>query len=316
MESLVKLLPGRITAFNLQLMLFALILLSCGSEEDKDRLPCYDCPSNFTAIDYEAAWSPDGQWIAYYHEDTRPGYSGIYRIRPDGSDNTLWLPGAQTPAWSPDSEWLAYSENAQIWIREVRGDSIVQLTFEGRNFSPAWSSDGGTLAFVQSICTNIPCGTWLSEFDSTPQIAVLYGRWSDFHPSKPLFIYSRPWWIQDDGDILGDSVFFYDATSKKTTFFKSLTGSENFDNRYYRFNNSGGTIVFTSQSSETGSTSIFLMDADAGEIRKLIEYGYAAEWSPDGRSIAYTNSNPENGRLHILDMESNNKRQITFEHSF
>lgn len=303
MESLVKLLPHRIIV--LTALFFALALLSCGSEEDKDRLPCYDCPSNFNAIDYEAAWSPDGQWIAYYHEDTRPGYSGIYRIRPDGSDNTLWLPGAQNPAWSPDSEWLAYSENAQIWIREVRGDSIVQLTFEGRNFSPAWSSDGGMLVYVKSPCTDIPCGTWMYKLDAPPEPIIPYGVFPNFHPFKPLFIYSK-----------GDSVFFYDATSKKTTFFKSLTGSENFDNRYYRFNNSGGTIVFTSHSSETGSTSIFLMDTDGGEIRKLIEYGYAADWSPDGQSIVYTNSNPENGRLHILDMESNNKRQITFEHSF
>src|SRR5690606_35906776 len=78
------------------------------------------------------------------------------------------LPGVLIP------NGLAYSENAQIWIREVRGDSIVQLTFEGRNFSPDWSSDGGMLVYVKSPCTDIPCGTWMYKLDAPPEPIIPY----------------------------------------------------------------------------------------------------------------------------------------------
>ncbi len=61
----------------------------------------------------DAAFSPDGQWIAY-----TASAGGIYLIRPDGSDNhqvvdakpnrdwsTQWIPSA---SWSPDNQSIIY----------------------------------------------------------------------------------------------------------------------------------------------------------------------------------------------------------------
>src|ERR1043166_2423681 len=39
------------------------------------------------ALDYNPAWSPDGQWIVFTSE--RQGSADLYRVRPDGTDLTL-----------------------------------------------------------------------------------------------------------------------------------------------------------------------------------------------------------------------------------
>ena len=118
---------------SIGIIIFNSLLICCTNVLEEDPM-CIDGCINFELIDYEPSWSPDGKWIAYYHVDSRTDYTGIYRIRPDGSENTFWIPGGQNPAWSPDSKWLAYSLGAQIWITELEGDSSEQLTFEGRNF--------------------------------------------------------------------------------------------------------------------------------------------------------------------------------------
>ena len=74
------------------------------------------------------AWSPDGDWIAYR------GEGGIFRVRPDGSENELlveytsptrssddWLP---LPSWSPDGRWLVYHK---CTLEPGRGVSCSQL---------------------------------------------------------------------------------------------------------------------------------------------------------------------------------------------
>jgi len=313
MEFSKKLLRDRIIVFTLQLILFT-SGFSCRLEEGKDELPCFDCGSNFIAIDYEAAWSPDGQWIAYFHEDTRPGYSGIYRIRPDGSENSLWLPGAQNPAWSPDSEWLAYSRNAQIWIREVEGDSTVQLTFEGRNFSPDWENSTHYIAYRRSY--------------SSPEIAAVQGIWLfNLKTMGHLQIFSGniapPVWYNENeilsyqGEI--DSVLGYkflkiDITSQRIEPVYYLLKNHP---RYLKVSKKFNQILFTGFTVVSKFTSsIFLLNKNDKTKSLIVSNAYAADWSPDGRSIVYTNSNPENGRLHIMDLGTNDKRQLTFEHHF
>jgi TolB protein len=50
----------------------------------------------------------------------------------------------ETPSWSPDGTMLTYSSNRsgskQIYIMSTDGLRTEQLTFTGRNYSPAWSN--------------------------------------------------------------------------------------------------------------------------------------------------------------------------------
>jgi len=110
------------------------------------------------------AWSWDGRRIAFHRGLDNPGPAGIYTMNPDGSDLRFLVEGGQYPAWSPDGR-IAF--NTSIWgeggilvMHEDGSDVRLILSHEwAREFNyvpgygtdavsrPAWSPDGGTIAF-------------------------------------------------------------------------------------------------------------------------------------------------------------------------
>ncbi|MFN2468016.1 MAG: hypothetical protein ABR521_07825 [Gaiellaceae bacterium] len=90
------------------------------------------------------AWSPDGRRIAYG--------SGPYLhvISADGSgDRRLTTGGA--PDWSPDGSTIVFSRpKDQVYVIGAAGGVPRQLTTEGTNEQPAWSSTAGRIAFTST----------------------------------------------------------------------------------------------------------------------------------------------------------------------
>lgn len=98
-------------------------------------------------------WSPDGEWIVF-HATTPDGW-GIFRIRPDGSNEEQVL-GSRlmsyfgNPIWSPDGQWLSFttypSEDTcvQHLMRPDGSDlhSIAELCA-----APQWSADSQWLIY-------------------------------------------------------------------------------------------------------------------------------------------------------------------------
>jgi Tol biopolymer transport system component len=297
-----------------QITLLLLVILSCCKKED----PCIYCeePFDFRVIDYEPAWSPDGKWIAFYHGT--PGESGIYLISPGGENIRKWHDGIpETPAWSPDSKWIAFSEGAQIWKKKTDGDSLTQLTFEGRNFFPSWSPDGCWIVHVQSVCHEIMCGLWLidliEEIHHNP--IVRYGSFPTFHLANNTVLYSKRW-VDNAGQVYGDSLFYYNIKTGSSSEFTVLHG-ENYSNYDFKINWDGSKIVFTSKPRDKPQRLIWTMDADGSNLEQLADtQAYGCDWSPDGNYIVYTDARAENGRLWIMNADGSNKRQLTFEHHF
>ncbi len=122
-----------------------------------------------TSLDYDPAWSPKGDWIAFTSE--RNGSADLYRIRPDGSgferltDNPAYEDQA---AFSPDEKSLVFVSTraagyANLWILDLAGRSQHALTTgEGGDFRPAWSPDGQWIAFSSDRDSDLPSakGRW------------------------------------------------------------------------------------------------------------------------------------------------------------
>src|SRR3989442_11120792 len=106
------------------------------------------------SLDYDPAWSPDGQWIVFTSE--REGSADLYRVKPDGTalerltDDPAYDDQA---AFSPDGQQIVFvttraGGTADLWILDLRTRKARPLTSgAGGDFRPAWSPDGKWIAF-------------------------------------------------------------------------------------------------------------------------------------------------------------------------
>ena len=93
------------------------------------------------AREFEPAWSPDGQWLAYVTWATEGGH--IWKVRADGSGAPQQLTRTAAfysdLAWSPDGQRIvalraprqARVEQPDEWYRRVAGLDLVWLSAEG-----------------------------------------------------------------------------------------------------------------------------------------------------------------------------------------
>ncbi len=87
--------------------------------------------------DLYPAWSPDGQWIAFW--SNRDGGNAVYLMEADGA-NPKRLAKGRAPEWSPDGQQIAFVSRQEdiegIFIMDRDGGNI-RLLVEGGD-QPSW----------------------------------------------------------------------------------------------------------------------------------------------------------------------------------
>ncbi|HEX5836926.1 MAG TPA: protein kinase [Anaerolineales bacterium] len=115
--------------------------------------------TNVPGADFEPAWSPDGERIAF--TSIRDGSKQIYLLDVDSLAVTRLTdldPNNENsqPAWSFDGRQIAYMMKRvgtyQLWVMSDTGQDNVQVVRSGQSlwdYSPAWSADGKLILFSQ-----------------------------------------------------------------------------------------------------------------------------------------------------------------------
>lgn len=321
----------------INILSFALLIVSCGEnltetepQPEAGRI-IVEGPGFFFD---NPAWHPDGKWIAVDHGDSIDSdfdglvdtlFSGIWLINAETGYKQPLIRGFGYPDWSPDGKSLVAESGAQIFTMEVSSleparidsGSILQLTFEGRNFFPAWSPDGEWIAYTYSICGgDSTCGTWLMDTAGDQKLFLfLHGVEYSWHPFEPLILYTRPD-IDESGGSLGDSLGLFDIRTNTDSSFRFLS-EPNHKNRGSKYSPEGSEIVIYSQP-RSGFPATWIFDSDGSSPRQLTDGpDWRFDWSPDGKHIVFLRWNfnepiEGNGELWVINTDGTNLRQLTF----
>jgi uncharacterized repeat protein (TIGR01451 family) len=176
--------------------------------------------SNNNANDTQPSWSPDGTKIAFASDRDQAGFSSIYVMNANGSNQarvTLSASGFvdEQPAWSPDgmklafittrdstlvtwNEWVGDGSgqsivksklliNKEVYVMNADGSSQMRLTnMMGNDDSPVWSPDGSKVVFRSDRDRNCCDPTeqiWVMNADGSNQIILSNNSFGDYCPS-------------------------------------------------------------------------------------------------------------------------------------
>jgi tricorn protease len=118
-----------------------------------------DITSTPGVMEREPAWSPDGQSIAYFSDES--GQYALHISSQTGAGEVRKFPLANEatyyfhPVWSPDSKLIAFHDNKmQIWLLDtitVKAAVIDKGVVDDSNDDAAWSPDSKWLAYTQTV---------------------------------------------------------------------------------------------------------------------------------------------------------------------
>ncbi len=146
------------------------------------------------------AWSPDGEWIAYYTDAT--GEERLMVTAHDASETQALTAEAKgrrgDPTWSPDSKKLAFFDiGGAIRCLDIETEELILIDSAeyGGLGGPAWSPDSRYLAFVKSFENRIR-GIFIYDFEDGSVKPVTEGYTNDYWPTfspdgKYLFFVSQ-----------------------------------------------------------------------------------------------------------------------------
>jgi len=271
----------------------------------------------------EAAWSPDGRWIAY-NEGT-----DLYVARSDGSAprklSKLQGPPLR-PRWSSDGKLLRFF----VW-NEIGGHSLWEIQSDGKHLrqlfpgwnNPAgeccgrWTPDGRYFIFQSSR------GNARSDMASTNLWAVRekdeYFRKVNHNPVPLTLTSTGTTQIISAAPSRDGKRLFVISGNERYELVRYDKGSKNFlpylsgvNGTKYRFSRDGLWMVYVSIADNT----LWRSRIDGSERLQLtfppMNANFVPAWSPDGSQIAFAGS-ISGGLLRIfrISRDGGNPEQLT-----
>ena len=254
----------------------------------------------------------------------------LYTVNADGSGLRLVAQKASVaaaPAWSPDGRRLMFNAPGGIFVVNVDGSGLQNLTSGG---APAWSPDGQKIAFVRLVRVRR-----ISPGAAEPDMEI-YSMNADGSGQQNLTrneaIYADPAWSPDGQKIAFQRSYRPNPTSKRSQYRTDLhvmnaegseqqrltrnpplAGGASWRLDQLAWSPDGQKIAF--QMRPKGENwDIYVMNADGSGLRNLSRnrsHDVDADWSPDGRSIVFRTSRHGKWELYVMNADGSGQERLT-----
>lgn len=293
----------------------------------------YSLPSAAEGNPYDTApsWNKSGTAIYFY--SYRHGAAELYRMAPDGSNQTR-LTNTDYNEWWP----LAVPMDGKVIVTSDRDSGG---NFKGANLFLLDEASGD-----MHNLTNVPEGHWAARADISMDTGkVIYTVAEVFaapeqemymldletgdvslYGDDPAHINTNPS-ISADGTLVAYAskrggtvgVYLNDQSGKNERLFMEVQGENPLvrlspDNRWMAITLSASAKIVGEEGPRTAERDIYLAKLDGSEIRRLTHApgsDHGATWSPDGQTITFASYRHGPSDIYAVSANGENESNLT-----